>query len=59
MRGFIEPDRTPVKYKLLLLMSVGFLVIGAFIFGESMTQTIWNDIQYGSSKPSLHRRFCQ
>ncbi len=40
-------------------MAIGFLVIGAFIFGESMTQTLWNDIEFGGSQPKHHKGSCQ
>ncbi len=59
VRGHVDKQRSPVKYKLLLALTFGFLVIGAFIFGESMTQTLWDDIRYGSSKPGSHQSVCQ
>ena len=55
----MEQRRTPIKYRLLLAMAVGFLVIGTFVFGESSTQTIWNDIKYGTNKPGKHQSVCE
>ena len=58
LKGYINEHRTPIRYKLLLVMAVGFLVIGTFIFGESMTQTVWTDIKYGTNKPGKQHGIC-
>ena len=59
LKGYVEEHRTPIKYRLLLVMAVGFLVIGTFVFGESMTQTVWDDIKYGANKPGKHLSVCE
>jgi len=54
LQGYVRYDasnshtnRNNVKFMLLMAMSVGYLVIGGFIFGVTTTQALWDDVHSG------------
>ena len=53
LQGYIDRCAHPHRYYVLFAMAVGYLVIGAFIFGLVTTQSLFNDFSL-TNVPSHH-----